>query len=179
MPFRLTGTEPYQVPTNSDLGSMAFQDARGVSIGQANIAYLYVNGGDMTNVQVLDDISQLFNGIDVTFRLSVDNFPVTIAAPEQLMIILGGLPLAPFINTLDYVFLAPTSVVSITANTPSLGISSEFRKGYIINSNNTITFAAPPQPYMDFDGRMLNTSQTRAANRTYPFKPLAIAYEDY
>lgn len=166
MAFRLTGTEPYQVPTNADLGSMAFQDAKGVSIGQANIQYLYVNGGDMTNVQVLDDISFLFNGVDRTFRLSVDNFTVNAVAAEQLLLVVGGTVISPFINTIDNVFLPVT-------------VNEGFNKGYIVESNGAITFATAPYAGMDFDGRMLNTSQTRAANRTYPFKPLSIAYSDY
>ena len=40
-------------------------------------------------------------------------------------------------------------------------------------------YNASSQPYMDFDGRMLNNSQTYSANRSYPFNPLAIAYTDY
>jgi hypothetical protein len=166
MAFRLTGTEPYQVPTNADLGSMAFQDAAGIAVGTANIQYLFVNGGDMTNIQVLDDISFLFDGTTTTFRLSVDNFTVVPAAAEQLLINVGGTVISPFINTIDNVFLPVTD---------SLG----FNKGYVVNSNGSITFASAPLMGMDFDGRMLNTSQTRAANRSYPFKPLSLAYSDY
>lgn len=168
MAFRLTGTEPYQVPTNADLGSMAFQDANGISVGQANIAYLYVNGGDMTNVQVLDDISSAFDGFTTTFRLSVDNFTVVPVAPEQLLISIGGMTVTPFINTIDNVYLPVTDSFGFT-----------FTKGYVVNSNGSITFASAPQVGMDFDGRMLNTSQTRATNRSYPFRPLSIAYSDY
>lgn len=166
MPYRLTGTEPYQIPTNADLGSMAFQDARGVTIGQANIQYLYINGGDATNVQVLDDISGLFNGIDDTFRLSVDNFTFNAVAPEQMMIAIGGMVIQPFINTIDNVFLPVT-------------YADTFYKGYRVNANGTITFASAPLPNMDFDGRLLNSSQSYSTARTYPFKPLAIAYSDY
>jgi hypothetical protein len=166
MAFRLTGTEPYQVPTNADLGSMAFQDAAGIAVGTANIQYLYVNGGDMTNIQVLDDISFLFDGTTTTFRLSVDNFPVVPVAAEQILLHVGGMPISPFINTIDNVFLPVTD---------SLG----FNKGYVVNSNGSITFAFAPLRGMDFDGRLLNTSQTRAANKSYPFNPLSIAYSDY
>lgn len=166
MPFRLTGTEPYQVPTNADLGSMAFQDAAGVAIGTANVQYLYVNGGDATNVQVLDDISFLFDGITQTFTLSVDNTTIVPVAPEQMLICVGGIIVQPFINTIDYVYQPVTDNVG-------------FGKGYVVNSDGTITFAFVPQQGMDFDGRMLNSSQTYAANRSYPFKPLSIAYSDF
>ena len=184
MPFRLVGTDANQVPTNADLGSMAFQDARGVSIGQANIQYLYVNGGDATNIQVLDDISSLFNGITTTFALTIDNFPIIPVAPEQLLLVVGGTPLAPAINTIDNVFLSPTFATGFIANSSSsvpgsVGMSFNFTKGYLVNANGTVTFASPPQPYMDFDGRMLNNSQTYSASRSYPFNPLAIAYTDY
>lgn len=166
MAFRLTGTEAYQVPTNADLGSMAFQDANGVTMGTANVAQLFVNGGDATNVRVLDDISSLFDGITTTFRLSVDNFTFNAIAPEQMMIAIGGMIIQPFINTIDNVFL-PT-----TAN-------ETFIKGYRVNPDGTITFASAPQPNMDFDGRLLNSSQSYSTARTYPFKPLSIAYSDY
>lgn len=166
MTFRLTGTEPYQVPTNADLGSMAYQDVNGASMAQANIAYLYVNGGDATNVQVLDDISALFDGDARTFTLSIDNFTIVPVAPEQMLISIGGIMVQPFINTIDNVY---------TPITDSIG----FNKGYVVNSDGTITFSFAPQLGMDFDGRMLNKSQTYAANRSYPFKPLSIAYSDY
>ena len=166
MAFRLVGTEPYQVPTNADLGSMAFQDAGGIAVGTANIQYLYVNGGDMTNVQVLDDISFLFDGTTQTFRMSVDGFTVTPVAAEQLLLSIGGLVVSPFINNIDNVFLPVTDNVG-------------FNKGYVVNSNGTVTFAYAPMVGADFDGRMLNTSQTRAANRSYPFKPLSLAYSDF
>jgi hypothetical protein len=184
MPFRLVGTDANQVPTNADLGSMAFQDARGVSIGQANIQYLYVNGGDATNIQVLDDISSLFDGVITTFALTIDNFPIIPVAPEQLLLVVGGTPLAPAINTIDNVFLTPTFATGFIANSSSsvpgsVGMSFNFTKGYLVNANGTVTFASPPQPYMDFDGRMLNNSQTYSASRSYPFNPIAIAYTDY
>lgn len=166
MPYRLTGTEPYQIPTNADLGSMAFQDARGVTMGQANVQYLYINGGDATNIQVLDDISGLFDGLTTTFRLSVDNFTFNAIAPEQMMIAIGGMIVQPFINTVDNVFLPVTA-------------GETFIKGYQVNANGTITFASAPQPNMDFDGRLLNSSQSYSTARTYPFKPLSIAYSDY
>ena len=166
MPFRLVGTEPYQVPTNADLGSMAFQDASGVTMAQANIATLYVNGGDATNIRVLDDISPLFDGITDTFRLSVDNFTFTAVAPEQMLIAIGGLVVQPFINTVDNVFMP------VTAN-------ETFIKGYRVNANGTITFASAPQLNMDFDGRLLNSSQRVSTERSYPFRPLSIAYSDY
>lgn len=164
MAFRLTGTEPYQVPTNADLGSMAFQDANGVSIGTANIAQLFVNGGDMTNIQVLDDISYLFDGTTITFRLSVDNFTVLPVAAEQLLISIGGIVISPFINTIDNIFLPEVN---------------KFSKGYVINTDGTVTFAYAPIRGAAFDGRMLNTSQTRPASKSYPFSPLSIAYSDY
>ena len=166
MPFRLVGTDANQVPTNADLGSMAFQDARGVSIGQANIQSLFVNGGDATNVQVLDDICGLFDGITDTFRLSVDNFTFNAVAPEQMLIAIGGLVLQPFINTIDNVFMPVTS-------------NEGFIRGYRVNANGTITFAGAPLPNMDFDGRLLNSSQRVSTERSYPFKPLSIAYSDY
>lgn len=166
MPFRLTGTEAYQVPTNADLGSMAFQDANGVSIGTANVAQLFVNGGDATNIRVLDDICSLFDGVTTTFRLSVDNFTFNAVAPEQMMIAIGGLIIQPFINTIDNVFLP-------------INATEGFFRGYRVNVNGTITFASAPQPNMDFDGRLLNSSQSYSTSRTYPFRPLAIAYEDY
>ena len=166
MAFRLVGTEPYQVPTNADLGSMAFQDVNGAVMGQANIAQLYVNGGDATNIRVLDDISGLFDGLTDTFRLSVDNFTFNAVAPEQMMIAIGGFLVQPFINTIDNVYLPVTA-------------SEGFIKGYRVNANGTITFASAPQPNMDFDGRLLNSSQIISTSRSYPFKPLSIAYSDY
>ena len=184
MPYRLIGTEPYQVPTNADLGTMAFQDASGVTMAQANIAQLFVNGSDATNIRVLDDISSLFNGITTTFALTVDNFPVTPVAPEQMLLIVGGTPLAPAINTIDNIFLSPTFATGFIANSSSsvpgsVGMSYNFTKGYLVNANGTVTFASPPQQNMDFDGRLLNGSQTYSASRSYPFNPLAIAYTDY
>lgn len=164
MPFRLIGTEPYQVPTNADLGSMAFQDSNGVTIGTANVSTLFVNGGDATNIRALDDISVLFDGVTDTFRLSVDNFAFTAVAPEQLLISIGGLVLSPFINTIDNVFLPEVNA---------------FEKGYRVNSNGTITFSSAPTRGMDFDGRLLNSSQKVATDRTYPLRPLSIAYADY
>lgn len=166
MPYRLIGTEPYQVPTNADLGSMAFQDASGVTMAQANVAQLFVNGGDATNVRVLDDISGQFDGITDTFRLSVDNFTFTAVAPEQMLIAIGGMIVQPFINTIDNVFMPVTS-------------NEGFIKGYRVNANGTITFASAPLPNMDFDGRLLNSSQRVSTERSYPFKPLSLAYSDY
>lgn len=164
MPFRLIGTEPYQVPTNADLGSMAFQDSNGVTIGTANVSTLFVNGGDATNIRALDDISVLFDGTTDTFRLSVDNFAFTAVAPEQLLISIGGMIISPFINTIDNVFLPQVNA---------------FEKGYRVNSNGTITFSSAPTRNMEFDGRLLNSSQKVATDRTYPFRPLSIAYTDY
>ncbi len=166
MPYRLVGTEPYQVPTNADLGSMAFQDASGVTMAQANVTQLFINGGDATNIRVLDDICGLFDGITDTFRLSVDNFTFNAVAPEQMLIAIGGLVLQPFINTIDNVFMPVT---------PNEG----FIRGYRVNANGTITFASPPVRDMDFDGRLLNSSQRVSTERSYPFKPLSIAYNDY
>jgi hypothetical protein len=166
MAFRLTGTEPYQVPTNADLGSMAFQDAKGVTIGTANVAQLYINGGDATNIQVLDDISAAFDGFTTAFRLSVDNFTITPVGPEQMMVSIGGMIISPFINNTDNVYMPVTS-------------STSFTKGYQLAANGYIVFANAPQPNMDFDGRLLNYSQTYAASRSYPFSPLTIAYHDY
>lgn len=164
MPFRLIGTEPYQVPTNADLGSMAFQDSNGVTIGTANISTLFVNGGDATNIRCLDDISPLFDNFTDTFRLSIDNFSFTAVAPEQLLISIGGIVLSPFINTIDNIYLPEVN---------------GFEKGYIVNANNTITFSSAPRIGMEFDGRLLNSSQKVATRRSYPFRPLSIAYADY
>ena len=164
MPFRLIGTEPYQVPTNADLGSMAFQDSNGVTIGTANVSTLFVNGGDATNIRCLDDISSLFDNVTDTFTLSIDNVSFTAVAPEQLLISIGGLIISPFINTIDNVFLPEVNA---------------FEKGYRVNSNGTITFSSAPKQNSDFDGRLLNSSQKVATDRSYPFRPLSIAYADY
>jgi len=89
-----------------------------------------------------------------------------------------------FVFTIDNIFLSPTFATGFIANSSSsipgsVGMSFNFTKGYLVNANGTVTFASPPQPYMDFDGRMLNNSQTYSASRSYPFNPLAIAYTDY
>ena len=37
MTYKLVGQEPYQIPSNADLGTLAYQNADGVSIGQINV----------------------------------------------------------------------------------------------------------------------------------------------
>lgn len=57
MPIKLIGTEPYQVPRNSDLGTMAYQDATAISVGSITAtgstvnlitAYSYDNSATVT-----------------------------------------------------------------------------------------------------------------------------------
>ena len=54
-----------------------------------------------------------------------------------------------------------------------------FNKGYTLNDDGTIQFAYPPQPNMDFDGRLLSTTQNQKTTRTYPFAAISIAYDNY
>jgi hypothetical protein len=123
-------------------------------------------GGSIVNVIPLDDISALFDGVTTIFSLTADGSVVTPYAAEQLLISIGGLVVSPFINRIDNVFM------------PFVG-SVGFDKGYVVNDDGTIQFAAPPNPNMDFDGRLLNTTQNQKTTRTYPFTAIAIAYDNY
>ena len=57
---KLTGTDPDQVPTNADLGTMAYQDAERPALGQTNVksagtALIVERTGDATNLQFKAD----------------------------------------------------------------------------------------------------------------------------
>ena len=54
---KLIGTDPNQVPTNADLGTMAYQDAERPALGQTNVksagtALIVERTGDAPNLQL-------------------------------------------------------------------------------------------------------------------------------
>mgnify|MGYP003325197568 CR=1 FL=1 len=48
----LLGTAPYQIPTNGDLGTMAFQDSTAISVGNANVSGNVAIGGTLSSANV-------------------------------------------------------------------------------------------------------------------------------
>lgn len=128
----------------------------------ANAAFAIANTAT-TNIVVLDDIGNHFDGIERTFDLHLDTYPVNIIAPEQLLVQINGLVVSPYINTTDVVFAS--------------GFQA-FTKGYTVANTGAIsqvTFASAPQTNMDCFVRVLTPNQTSAAQtKKYPFSPISI-----
>lgn len=52
MTYKLTGLEPYQIPTNADLGSLAYQNSDALSVGLFNVANTASISGLVANLTV-------------------------------------------------------------------------------------------------------------------------------
>lgn len=166
--FRAVNSSSQPILSVTDDGNLSIANsitANTLSVNSISVGSITIGGTAVSNdIQVLDDISFYFDGTRTTFDLSIDRVAFDPIAPEQLLINVGGLTIPPFINSYDYIF------------TP---IVSTFNKGYVINSDGSLTFAFAPTVDMSFDGRLLNTTQTTAANRSYPFAPLSIVTSVY
>jgi hypothetical protein len=131
--------------------------ANSISVGANGFAY--PNGEGVGTTYILDNISSLFDGkITTTFKLSVNNTPVTPSNPNMVNVFIGGVPVTP--ARYDYVNLP-----EITA----------YSSGFKINGSN-ITFTVPPTIGMSFYGTY-RTSQDPAPAFNYslvPFQPLNI-----
>ena len=114
-------------------------------------------------ILVLNDISSGFDGVTKSFNLSVGSSNININTPQQLLIVVGGAILAPFITTPDYLDLCEVT---------------QFNKGYKLTNGNNIQFANAPSQQQDFSGRILSNVSAPGNTVTYPFKALNLAMAD-
>ena len=64
---------------------------------------------NLTNVQILDDISSGFNGNTATFNLTANSVPFQAVSDRALMVILGGVIQAPGVDyTICLLYTSPS-----------------------------------------------------------------------
>ncbi len=87
---------------------------------------------NLTNVQILDDISSGFNGNTATFNLTANSVPFQAVSDRALMVILGGVIQAPGV---DYTING--SQITFTTN-PLSGLTFYARNIYGLNALNGV-----------------------------------------
>lgn len=103
----------------------------------------------------LDDISNLFNGINTRFVPKYQGSQITIANPLRLLLNINGI--MQYIDFPDYVWM-----------------SGYPRRGFFVDSEGYLQFSEPVPAGSEFDGRLMSGTITTTRTRVYPFKALDI-----
>ena len=103
----------------------------------------------------LDDLSNLFNGIDTRFVPRYQGNAVTVSNQYSLLLSINGI--IQYIDSPDYVW-----------------ISGMPRRGFFIDSENNIQFSEAVPSGSEFDARIMPSLTSTTRTRAYPFKALDI-----
>jgi len=147
------------LPTGQNGGALAYDSSvQNVKFNNgttwANVAPTYYQ---------IDDLGLGFDGITTTFALTYNNgASISPTNPNQLKIVIGGVPVAPFRYSNDLVNLS--------------GIA-RFNRGFRIVSGN-IAFASPPSPGMEFYGTVQanEEAEPQFVFKQTPFSAINIQY---
>lgn len=83
---KLIGKAPNQVPTNADLGSMAFQDREGINVNNAIVANLVVTGATSVNTP----FAIVNSSANVVYVTATGSVGIGTATPSQRFEVVGG-----------------------------------------------------------------------------------------
>ena len=114
--------------------------------------YLFAN--NLTNVQLLDDISGLFNGFVVTFNLTIDGVAFRPEAARGLFIVLGGIVQDP-----DTDYTVSGSQITFTT-APAFGLTFAGRNIYGLNAINNVNDGVITPAKLSTGGPTWNTGGT-------------------
>lgn len=130
--------------TSTTQGPQGIQGVQGVQ-GSA---------GAVSEIQYLDDLQPVFNGVTSRFRPTYLGSPVSITNPFRLMVSLNGI-------------VQRVSNQSVTFAVPYNDVA---RYNWIrVDDDGFIVFSQPPAAGTTFDGRVLVGSTTTTLTTTYPF----------
>ena len=110
---------------------------------------------------VLNDISTQFNGVKTVFPLMQDQTSInTIVDSKDLEVVLNGMRLAPYVDTLPYPWLTPYDSF----------------KGFRVSSGNLIIYNAPA--IGDSISLILRSASISRQKKKYPYSAATIAFGD-
>ena len=110
---------------------------------------------------VLNDISTQFDGVKTVFALMQDQTSInTIVDSKDLEVVLNGMRLAPYVDTLPYPWLTPYDSF----------------KGFRVSSGNLIIYNAPA--IGDSVSLILRSASTARQKKKYPYSATTIALGD-
>ena len=85
-------------PDSPGIGSVYTDATSGFSYEWTGTLWKSYSANTVTNIEILDDISGSFDGIETTFNLTVSGSAVTPVNSQQIEIILGGIQQAPGVD---------------------------------------------------------------------------------
>ena len=110
---------------------------------------------------VLNDISAQFDGVKTVFPLMQDQTSInTIVDSKDLEVVLNGMRLAPYVDTLPYPWLTPYDSF----------------KGFRVSSGNLIIYNAPA--IGDSISLILRSASISRQKKKYPYSAATIAFGD-
>jgi len=108
-----------------------------------------------TDIIPLDDLSNLFNGINTRFVPRYQGSTVTISNPYSLLLTINGI--IQYIDSPDYVWMS--------------GIP---RRGFFVDSEGYLQFSEAVPAGSEFDARIMPSLTSTTRTRVYPFKAVDI-----
>lgn len=108
-------------PDSPGIGSVFTDTTSGFSYEWTGTLWKSYSANTVSNIQILDDISGSFDGIETTFNLTVSGSAVSPVNAQQIEIILGGIQQSPGV---DYT-ISGSTVVFTTAPTNGLTFSGK------------------------------------------------------
>ena len=108
-------------PDSPGIGSVFTDTTSGFSYEWTGTLWKSYVPGSVTNIEILDDISGSFDGIETTFNLTVSTVAVIPVNAQQIEIILGGIQQSPGV---DYT-ISGSTVIFTTAPTNGLTFSGK------------------------------------------------------
>lgn len=110
--------------------------------------------GAVSEVQVLDDLQPLFDGVTYRFRPTYQGSPISVTNPFRLMVSLNGI-------------VQKVSNQSITFSVPYNDVS---RYNWMrVDDDGFMVFSQAPAAGTTFDGRVLVGPTTTSLTTSYPF----------
>lgn len=103
----------------------------------------------------LDDLSNLFNGINSRFIPRYQGSAVTISNPYSLLLTINGI--IQYIDSPDYVWMSLLP-----------------RRGFFVDSERQLQFSEVIPPGSTFDARIMPSLTTTTRTRVYPFQAVDI-----